>query len=50
MKNLDHAALQILKTIKKGATIYVCGNNGSAAISNHYIVDFLKFLERKNFL
>ncbi len=47
MKNLNHAALQILKTIKKGATIYVCGNGGSAAISNHYVVDFLKFFREK---
>ena len=43
MENLDQAAMQILKTIKKGAVIYVCGNGGSAAISNHYVVDFLKF-------
>ena len=47
MKNLNQAALQILKTIKKDATIYVCGNGGSAAISNHYVVDFLKFFREK---
>ena len=43
MENLHKAAMQILKTIKKDATIYVCGNGGSAAIANHYVVDFLKF-------
>ena len=47
MKNLNQAALQILKTIKKDATIYVCGNGGSAAISNHYVVDFLKFFRER---
>ena len=43
MEKLRKAAMQILKTIKKDATIYVCGNGGSAAIANHYVVDFLKF-------
>ena len=43
MEKLHKAAMQILKTIKKDATIYVCGNGGSAAIANHYVVDFLKF-------
>jgi len=47
MKNLNQAAIQILKTIKKDATIYVCGNGGSAAISNHYVVDFLKFFKEQ---
>ena len=47
MENLHKAAMQILKTIKKDATIYVCGNGGSAAIANHYVVDFLKFFREK---
>ena len=33
-------------TIKKKRTIFVCGNGGSAAISNHYICDYLKFLRQ----
>ena len=44
MENLHKAAMQILKTIKKDATIYVCGNGGSAAIANHYVVDFLQYV------
>ena len=47
MEKLHKAAMQILKTIKKDATIYVCGNGGSAAIANHYVVDFLKFFREK---
>ena len=47
MENLHKAAMQILKKIKKDATIYVCGNGGSAAIANHYVVDFLKFFREK---
>ena len=47
MEKLRKAAMQILKTIKKDATIYVCGNGGSAAIANHYVVDFLKFFREK---
>lgn len=45
-KNLNKAANQILKTIKKKGVIYVCGNGGSAAISNHYICDYLKFFRQ----
>tara|TARA_Y100001970_G_scaffold40801_1_gene50305 strand:+ start:132 stop:710 length:579 start_codon:yes stop_codon:yes gene_type:complete len=48
MEKLNQAAILILKTIKKDATIYVCGNGGSAAISNHYVVDFLKFFREKS--
>ena len=42
-KSLDLSAKEILKTIKRNNSIYVCGNGGSAAIANHYVVDFLKF-------
>ena len=34
----------IIKTIKSKNTIYVCGNGGSSAISNHYICDYLKLI------
>ena len=47
---LNKAADEILKTIKRKGTIFVCGNGGSAAISNHYICDFLKYLRQKTSL
>ena len=28
-------------------TLFVCGNGGSAAISNHFIADYLKTYKRK---
>ena len=33
--------------IKRKKNIFVCGNGGSAAISNHYICDFLKLVRQK---
>ena len=47
LSNLDISAKEILKTIKRKGSIYVCGNGGSAAIANHYVVDFLKFFREK---
>ena len=47
LSNLDLSAKEILKTIKRKGSIYVCGNGGSAAIANHYVVDFLKFFREK---
>ena len=47
VKKLNLVAKEIIKTIKKNGTIYVCGNGGSAAISNHYICDFLKFFRQR---
>ncbi len=46
-KNLDEAAKAILRTIKNKKKIFICGNGGSAAISNHYICDYLKFFREK---
>ena len=43
---LEKATAKILETTKKKRTIYVCGNGGSAAISNHYVCDYLKFLRQ----
>ena len=43
---LEKAAVKIVETTKKKRTIYVCGNGGSAAISNHYVCDYLKFLRQ----
>jgi|TARA_B110000037_G_C16919186_1_gene423618 D-sedoheptulose 7-phosphate isomerase len=45
-KNLNNAALEIINTIKRNGTIFVCGNGGSAAIANHYVCDFLKFFRQ----
>ena len=44
IKNIKEAAKLILKKIKNKKSIYVCGNGGSAAISNHYICDYLKLI------
>ena len=42
-KNLELSTQAIFNTIKAKNSIFVCGNGGSAAIANHYVVDFLKF-------
>jgi len=34
----------LVTTFRKKKQIFVCGNGGSAAISNHYICDYLKLL------
>ena len=47
VSNIKKALLQIEKIIKKRGTIFVCGNGGSAAIANHYVCDYLKFLRQK---
>ena len=47
-ENLEKAAKQILYTIKNNNNIFVCGNGGSAAIANHYVVDFLKFFRENS--
>tara|TARA_B100001564_G_scaffold10372_1_gene8585 strand:+ start:70 stop:648 length:579 start_codon:yes stop_codon:yes gene_type:complete len=44
--SIEKAALKIYETVKKKKTIFVCGNGGSAAIANHYICDYLKFLRQ----
>ena len=43
---IEKASLKILETVKRKGTIFVCGNGGSAAISNHYVCDYLKFLRQ----
>ena len=40
------SAKKIFKTIKNGGKIFICGNGGSAAIANHYVCDYLKFLRQ----
>ena len=41
IQNIERAAMEIKKVSEKKNTIYVCGNGGSAAISNHYVCDLL---------
>lgn len=43
-KLLSKALLLIETSIKNHKTIFVCGNGGSAAISNHYVSDYLKLI------
>ena len=43
---IEKASNKILDTVKRKKTIFVCGNGGSAAISNHYVCDYLKFLRQ----
>tara|TARA_B100000900_G_scaffold328105_1_gene288327 strand:+ start:708 stop:1280 length:573 start_codon:yes stop_codon:yes gene_type:complete len=52
LDNIDTAKLsKVIKLfknkIKNKNKIFVCGNGGSAAISNHYICDFLKLVRQK---
>ena len=46
LSSIEKAASKIHDTVKKKKTIFVCGNGGSAAIANHYICDYLKFLRQ----
>ncbi len=48
LKNLNQASKLMIDVIKKGNTIYVCGNGGSAAIANHYVCDFLKYFRQRS--
>ena len=50
IKNIYKASLAIKNVSKKRKNIFVCGNGGSAAISNHYVCDYLKFLRQNSLL
>ncbi len=43
-QDIKKATNLIIKKIKNNKSIYICGNGGSAAISNHYICDYLKLI------
>jgi phosphoheptose isomerase len=43
--SLDRAAALIRETVEARHWIYVCGNGGSAAISNHLLCDFAKGIQ-----
>ncbi len=45
VSKLKHA---ISKSIKEKKNIYICGNGGSAAISNHFHCDFLNQVSRRS--
>ena len=38
----------IEKAVSKKKNIFVCGNGGSAAIANHFICDYLKYMKTNN--
>ena len=42
LEELDEIASLLINSIKDKKTIYTCGNGGSAAISEHFVCDFLK--------
>mgnify|MGYP006091028595 FL=1 len=44
MKKLSLIVDLLVTTFRKKKQTFVCGNGGSAAISNHYICDYLKLL------
>jgi len=46
ISQIERAYKIILKTVETEGTIFVCGNGGSAAIANHYVCDYLKFLRQ----
>jgi D-sedoheptulose 7-phosphate isomerase len=39
---LSEAAVLLENAVRNGATIFACGNGGSAAIANHLLCDYLK--------
>ena len=46
--NLLQKIIKLLeRTIKSDNTLFVCGNGGSSAISNHFVCDYLKLLRTK---
>ena len=49
-RELEKASELIERTIKKDKHIYVCGNGGSGAIADHYVVDYTKQLSKNTSL
>ena len=50
MDQMARAASALLKAFSQGKTVYVCGNGGSAAISNHLRCDFVKGVQTQTTL
>ena len=46
MKQLSQIIQIIYNSLRLGGKVMLCGNGGSAAIANHYICDYLKFLRQ----
>lgn len=44
VKNLNLAASYLVSAISDERNIFVCGNGGSAAIADHWAVDFMKWI------
>ena len=44
-KQLDKITSRLISTIKKRKNIFVCGNGGSAAIANHLLADYAKYIK-----
>ena len=44
VKQLNAFANILHKTIKLKGTLFVCGNGGSAAIANHFLCDYMKYV------
>lgn len=38
----------ILKALRKDSKIFICGNGGSAAIANHFLADYGKYIKTNN--
>jgi phosphoheptose isomerase len=49
-EQLEAAADTIADTVRRGGTIFSCGNGGSAAIANHLACDCLKGMRNKSTL
>ena len=43
-KELDRITKVLKNTIKQKKTLFVCGNGGSAAIANHFLCDYAKYV------
>lgn len=48
LKKLEQIIKLLNNTIKKNKFVFCCGNGGSAAISNHFEVDFIKGVNEKS--
>ena len=47
-EKLSEIANQILFALKNKKHIFVCGNGGSAAIANHFLADYAKYIKTDN--
>lgn len=47
LKNLNKIYKKIIQTSKKNRTLFIYGNGGSAAVSSHFTVDYIKNFKSK---